>query len=153
MNTVTLTLPVWRDSHHTSRPATKWNWTVTRSNCTPQLSSSITAMSEKLGYHLGGPYLGKHSQWKSINNKIKQGVNKAILCKLEQVYWYGAPRRVNATNMEGNLLQCFLYGNHKSVTKNRKEYINVVVKDYKRGDNVLFNIHCFAFVPNCHLCP
>ena len=52
-----------------------------------------------------------------------------------------------------NLLQYFLYRNHESITENPDEYLKVIIKDYKRGNTVLFDIRCFAFVPNCHLTP
>ena len=52
------------------------------------------------------------------HQKIREGVHPNVLLELERVYRYGAPREVNATNTEENLLQYFLYGNHESVTKN-----------------------------------
>ena len=108
---------------------------------------------EKLIYYLGGPHLGKQPQWQSIINKLKRGVTKEILQELERVYRYGAPRKINATNTEENLLEYYKYGNHESVTKNPDDFLKVLVKDYKQGNTVLFNIRCFAFVPNSHLCP
>ena len=80
-------------------------------------------------------------------------MEKGILQELECVYQYGAPRKVNATNTEKNLLEYYKYGNHASVTKNPNDFLKVLVKDYKQGNTVLFDIRCFAFVPNSHLCP
>ena len=84
---------------------------------------------------------------------IREGVDPNILLELEQVYRYGALRKVNATNTKENLLQYFLYKNHESVTQKTDEYLKIIIKDYKQGTTVFFDIHCFAFVPNCHLTP
>ena len=75
---------------------------------------------EKLIYYLRGPHIGKQPQWKKIIDKIRVGVHPNVLLELERVYKYGAPRKVNATNTEENLLQYFLYGNHDSAKKIRK---------------------------------
>ena len=74
---------------------------------------------EKLIYYLGGPHIGRQPIWEEIIDKIRKGVHPNVLAELERVYRFGAPREVNATNTEENLLQYFLYGNHESVTKIR----------------------------------
>ena len=37
--------------------------------------------------------------------------------------------------------------------KNPNEFQKVIIKDYKQGNTILFDIRCFTFVPNCHLTP
>ena len=72
---------------------------------------------EKLIYYLGCPHIGRQPQWKEIINNIRESFHPNVLFELEQVYRFGAPRKVNATNTKENLLQYFLYENHESVTK------------------------------------
>jgi hypothetical protein len=108
---------------------------------------------EKLVYYLGGPHVGANRNVPKILKNLRKGVQPTVLAKIERVFKYGSPRKINATNTEKNLKDYYYYGNHESVNDNEKEVDKVLLKDHRRGNTLLVNRRLFAYIPNSHISP
>ena len=108
---------------------------------------------EKLVRYLGGPHLGAHRNVPAIMKRLRPSCDPHHLAELHRVFTTGAPKCLNATNTEANLLKYYRYGNHSTINDNPSVLHKVLVKDSKRGNVIIFDDRLFAFIPHSHTTP
>ena len=84
---------------------------------------------------------------------MRLGVELDVLDKLIHSYVYGAPKHLHATSSDANFMAYYHYGNHKTCNLHSAEYKKVMVKDSKRGNNILVDPEILPFIPDLHLTP
>ena len=103
--------------------------------------------------YIGGPHIGAHRNLSAIRQRLRAGVEPALLDKVIHQYEYGAPQQVHGYSSNKNFEEYRAYGNHSSCETHKEKFKQVMLKDSRRGNNLLLDKNLLMFIPHVHLTP
>ena len=68
-------------------------------------------------------------------------------------YEYGAPQQVHDYSSNENFREYRAYGNHSSCDIHEEKFMQVMLKDSRRGNTLLLDKNLLMFTPHVHLTP
>jgi hypothetical protein len=72
---------------------------------------------------------------------------------LTRIWLHGCPAKLAATSTEKNYRSYFAYGNHKSYYEDPDKSMKALVKDFRRGFVMAFDLRVSYYMLYCHLNP
>jgi hypothetical protein len=103
---------------------------------------------------MGGIHTGAHRDHAMIlSTLMAAGVDADIISDLRRVYYYGAPAYINAESTDANFRHYFDYGNHKTILEDIPKTKKAMIKDVRRGYNIVMDKRLALLIPHLHVTP
>ena len=102
---------------------------------------------------VGGPHTGEHRNHEERLRRLQPILPPALFEDLRRLYMDGMPARCNASATEANFQAARQYGNHKSLDMDPAMLSKKLLKNFKDGYILGFDLRVVDFMLNCHLSP
>jgi hypothetical protein len=103
---------------------------------------------------MGGTHAGAHRDHHHILSTLANAqVDDDIVCDLRCICLDGAPASINAESTDANFWNCYTYGNHKTIFEDTVKTKKAMLKDVRRGCNLVANSRLTVLIPHLHPTP